>query len=86
MILNYLLLDWTQSNSKQLTKINSSCSSWHDIIFGIPQGSVLGPLLFNIFLVDLFFIIEDFGIVSYADDNTQYVSANNMDRVVKSSE
>ena len=43
-------------------------------------------LLFNISLINLFFIIEDFDIASYADDNTPYVSANNMNGVVKSLE
>ena len=43
------------ANRKQRTKINSSYSSWEEILFGVPQGSVLGPLLFNIFLCDMFF-------------------------------
>ena len=67
-------------------KINSSYTSWHKIIFGVPQGSTLGPLLFNIFLIDLFLIIKGFNIASYADGNTPYVSTNNIDGVAKSLE
>ena len=45
---------------------------------------ILGHLLFNIFLIDLFFIIKDTDIASYADDNTPYFSADNIDGVIKS--
>ena len=74
------------SNRKQQTKINSSYSSWLEIIFGVPQGSILGPLLFSVFLIDLFFIIENTDIASYADDNTPYISADDIDGVIKSLE
>ena len=57
-------------NRKQRTKINSAYSCWEEIIFGVPQGSILGPLLFNIFLCDLFYMMSDTDFASYADDNT----------------
>ena len=55
-------------------------------LFGVPQGSILGPLLFNVFLIDLFFIIENTDIASHADDNTPYISAGDIDGVIKSLE
>ena len=73
------------SNRKKWTKINSSYNSLLEITFGIPHGSILGPLLYNAFLIDLFIVIEDTDIASYTDDNTTYVSADNID-VVKSFE
>ena len=62
------------SNGKQRTKINESYSSWEEILFGVVQGSILGPLLSNIFICDLFIMIDNINIVSYADDNTSFVS------------
>ena len=60
------------TNRKQRVRIGTSYSSWFDILAGVPQGSILGPLLFNIFISDLF-LFFGVDIANYADDNTLYV-------------
>jgi hypothetical protein len=54
---------------KQRVKINSTRSKWTDITKGIPQGSIIGPLIFNIFLNDIFYFAEQSDLYNYADDN-----------------
>ena len=71
------------TNRQQRTKINMSFSSWEEIVFGVPQGSMLGPLLFNSFLCDLFFIVKKSDFSSYADDNTSYRTAATIEEVIK---
>ena len=66
LIYNYL------SNCKQRVKINDSFSSWSEILFGVPQGSILGPLLFSIFICDIFYSIVNFENANYADDSTSF--------------
>ena len=66
-----LLADYL-SGRKQRTKIGSVFSEWWKIICGIPQGSILGPLLFNIFIIGLFFLVLKCDICNFVDDNTIY--------------
>ena len=60
------------SNRRQRVKINGSFSTWKEINLGVPQGSVLGPLLFNIYINDLFYLMNGTEICNYADDITLY--------------
>ena len=64
----------------------NSFSDWFEVILGVPQGSILGPLLFNIFLADLFLVLKDVDIANFADDNTPFTSANNTDDLIDSLE
>jgi hypothetical protein len=64
------LLESYLSNRKQQIKINGILSSWSDIQKGVPQGSILESLLFNVFINDILYFVLKGTLYSYADDNT----------------
>ena len=56
--------------------------SWSDIIFGVPQGSVLGPLLFKVYLSDLYMFFTNSNIAHYADDNSPFSCNKNIESAI----
>ena len=60
------------SHRKLKIKIYKTFSNWTNILHGVPQGSILGPLIFTVFLYDLFLFKPNIDLVSYADDSTPF--------------
>ena len=68
-------------NRFQRSIINGSFSSWNEVITGVPQGSILVPLLFNIFLSDIFLFISKCQLWNYADNNALYKSGKKLQKI-----
>ena len=71
------------SNRIQRVKVNFSFSEYSNIVSGVPQGSIPGPLFFNIFICDLFFHDIDIDLANYADDTTPYAYDLENEKVIK---
>ena len=78
-----LLVDYL-SHRLQRVKIWTARSSWAELSKGVPQGSILGPLLFNIFVNDLFLFVEKCTLYNYADDNSMSYSSSTLQGVLSS--
>ena len=59
-------------------KMNDSYSSFLDLLIGVPQGSLLGPFLFNFYICNLFFFIEEDTVTSYVDETTPFSNRTNV--------
>lgn len=65
-----------------MTKINQAYSSWEEILFRVPEGSILWPILFAISLNDLFLVVQAFNFTINADDNIIYKKDESIDDLI----
>ena len=72
VLLSYLQDRW------QRVKINKTFSSWTQLLQRVPQGLVLCPMLFNIYINDIFFALKGADIRNFADDTTPYFCDSNL--------
>ena len=70
----------------QRVKINTTFSSWTQFLEEVPQGSVLGPIFFNIYINDIFFALKGVDICNFVDDTTPYVCNSNLKSVIETLE
>ena len=69
------------TNRKQRVRLNKTFNGWERITTGVSQGSILGPLLFKIFLNDLFLFVSNASLSNYVDGSTLYTLGDNLKKI-----
>ena len=82
----FLLMRSNLQDRWQRVKINTTSSSWTQILQGVLQGSVFGPILFNIFINDIFFALKGIDICNFADGITPNVCDSNVKSILETLE
>ena len=80
------LLESYLTMRKQRVKLGQTQSEWHEILKGVLRGSIIGPLLFNIFMNDMYYFINECQLYGYVYDNTLSKTAKNVESLTRSLE
>ena len=70
-------------NRKQSVKVNNACSIFQILLSGVPQGSLLGPILTNFFINGLLMSTKNYVFHNFADDNTITSSSGPLSQLIK---
>ena len=79
---SFKLIRYQLTNRWKRTKTNKIFSRWTELLQGVPEGSVLGPTLFNIYLNDLFFLVDYTEVCNFADDTTFFACDNDLGSLI----